>query len=243
MIKFFRQIRQSLINQNRTKKYLLYALGEIILVVIGILIALSINNWNNNRLNKNLEKRALISLKNDLHLQETIIQKQIDKENFFMTYADSCFNMLNSNIEVNRLAVLLDTLSVRLTFVANKATFNNMGAGGKSAVISNPELHKDIVEYYQFLDYTESVVNHNNLYRVNSQFGTYVLNNKLGINLGDNGRLYLKNDLKPDQKYELFKQLEGRSYSAENSRNKCELLLVRTKYLIDLIDKELESRD
>ncbi|MTE27857.1 DUF6090 family protein [Winogradskyella ouciana] len=243
MIQFFRKIRNNMIKENRFSKYLLYAIGEIILVVIGILIALQINNWNNNRLNKNLEKRTLISLKSDLNLQEKIIQRQIDKENFFMAYADSCLNMLNSNIEVKRLAVLLDTLSVRLTFVANKATFNNMGTGGKTAVISNPQLHKDIVEYYQFLDYTESVVNHNNLYRVNSQFGTYVLNNKLGINLRDNGTLYLKNDLMPDQKYELFKQLEGRSYSAENSRNKCELLLERTKYLIDLIDKELENRD
>ncbi|MDO1501171.1 DUF6090 family protein [Winogradskyella maritima] len=49
MIKFFRQIRQNMIHQNRTKKYLLYAIGEIILVVIGILIALQINNWNSNK--------------------------------------------------------------------------------------------------------------------------------------------------------------------------------------------------
>ncbi|NNL82601.1 MAG: hypothetical protein HKP28_04370, partial [Winogradskyella sp.] len=49
MIKFFRHIRQSMINQNKTKKYVLYAVGEIVLVVIGILIALQINNWNENR--------------------------------------------------------------------------------------------------------------------------------------------------------------------------------------------------
>ena len=46
MIKFFRKIRQNLVNKNKTGKYLKYAIGEIILVVIGILIALSINNWN-----------------------------------------------------------------------------------------------------------------------------------------------------------------------------------------------------
>lgn len=48
MIKFFRQIRRTLINQNNMGKYLKYAIGEIILVVLGILIALSINNWNEN---------------------------------------------------------------------------------------------------------------------------------------------------------------------------------------------------
>ena len=49
MIKFFRKIRQQLLQENRFSKYLLYAIGEIVLVVIGILIALQINNWNENR--------------------------------------------------------------------------------------------------------------------------------------------------------------------------------------------------
>ena len=46
MIKFFRKIRQKLLTENKFSKYLLYAIGEIVLVVIGILIALQINNWN-----------------------------------------------------------------------------------------------------------------------------------------------------------------------------------------------------
>ena len=49
MIKFFRSIRKSLLNEGKTSKYFKYAIGEIILVVIGILIALQINNWNENR--------------------------------------------------------------------------------------------------------------------------------------------------------------------------------------------------
>jgi hypothetical protein len=48
MIKFFRKIRQRLLSENKLSKYLIYAIGEIILVVIGILIALQINNWNEN---------------------------------------------------------------------------------------------------------------------------------------------------------------------------------------------------
>jgi hypothetical protein len=46
MIKFFRKIRQKLLVENKISKYLLYAIGEVVLVVIGILIALSVNNWN-----------------------------------------------------------------------------------------------------------------------------------------------------------------------------------------------------
>ena len=52
MIKFFRQIRYKLMSQNLTGRYFKYAIGEILLVVIGILIALQINNWNQNRLEK-----------------------------------------------------------------------------------------------------------------------------------------------------------------------------------------------
>ena len=66
MIKFFRKIRQGLIKENRTGKYLLYAVGEIILVVIGILIALSINNWNENRKIQIKTQSYLSEILNDL---------------------------------------------------------------------------------------------------------------------------------------------------------------------------------
>ena len=69
MIKFFRRIRQRLLTENKFSKYLLYAIGEIILVVIGILIALSINNWNEDRkeslIEKNYLRRLLADLEND----------------------------------------------------------------------------------------------------------------------------------------------------------------------------------
>ena len=52
MIKFFRKIRQKLLNENRFSKYLVYAIGEIVLVMIGILLALQVNNWNELRKKK-----------------------------------------------------------------------------------------------------------------------------------------------------------------------------------------------
>ena len=68
MIKFFRHIRKSLLMENKTGKYLKYAIGEIILVVIGILIALSINNWNEERKNRILEDDYYCMEKGLLHL-------------------------------------------------------------------------------------------------------------------------------------------------------------------------------
>ena len=66
MIKFFRHIRKSLLMENRTSKYFKYAIGEIILVVIGILIALQINTWNQNRIYLKIEKQLLSELLENL---------------------------------------------------------------------------------------------------------------------------------------------------------------------------------
>lgn len=70
MIKLFRNIRQNMIKDNRFSKYMLYAIGEIILVVIGILIALSINNWNQKRLKHeqliSVYERIVIDIDNDV---------------------------------------------------------------------------------------------------------------------------------------------------------------------------------
>jgi hypothetical protein len=66
MINFFRKIRQQLLNENKFSKYLLYAIGEIVLVVIGILIALSINNQNELRKRDLLETFVLKEFKKNL---------------------------------------------------------------------------------------------------------------------------------------------------------------------------------
>tara|TARA_R110002074_G_scaffold231282_2_gene402869 strand:- start:4200 stop:4949 length:750 start_codon:yes stop_codon:yes gene_type:complete len=66
MIKFFRKIRQNLLMENKTSKYFKYAIGEIILVVIGILIALQINNWNENKKQEITTKNYLEALKIEL---------------------------------------------------------------------------------------------------------------------------------------------------------------------------------
>ena len=66
MIKFFKSIRQELVMKNDTSKYFKYAIGEVVLVMVGILLALQVNNWNNTRAKKQLEKTVLLQLKEDL---------------------------------------------------------------------------------------------------------------------------------------------------------------------------------
>lgn len=73
MIKFFRHIRKTLISENNMGKYFKYAIGEIILVVVGILIALSINNWNEQRKTNNREQFLLSALEQEfIHNQKEL---------------------------------------------------------------------------------------------------------------------------------------------------------------------------
>ena len=77
MLNFFRKIRLSLLGSNSTGRYLLYAVGEILLVVVGILIALQINNWNETRKNRAKELKALIDLKEEFAItRQRITEKQ-----------------------------------------------------------------------------------------------------------------------------------------------------------------------
>nr|WP_299339611.1 DUF6090 family protein [Allomuricauda sp.] len=99
MIKFFRRIRQTLISENvaeqqagKFSKYLLYAIGEILLVVVGILIALQINNWNEQR-KKNEQltqyrKNLITELKTDLRVLDSLDQQRAAHEKNINDYID-----------------------------------------------------------------------------------------------------------------------------------------------------------
>jgi hypothetical protein len=77
MVKFFRKIRQQLLSENKFTKYLMYAVGEIVLVVIGILIALSINHWNDQRKNSAFEQDILLLIDKNLQQHASRNEKEI----------------------------------------------------------------------------------------------------------------------------------------------------------------------
>jgi hypothetical protein len=80
MIKFFRHIRQQVIKENRVSRYVLYAIGEIVLVVIGILFALQINNWNSERLARqtihNYYERMYVEIESEIEVVESFIKEE-----------------------------------------------------------------------------------------------------------------------------------------------------------------------
>ncbi|MBO0340601.1 DUF6090 family protein [Flagellimonas profundi] len=91
MIKLFRKIRQKMLTENNFSKYLIYAIGEIILVVIGILIALQINNWNEYRKDRIREQAILKNLQIDF---QTNIKNVNDASSNFMVAYEASANLL-----------------------------------------------------------------------------------------------------------------------------------------------------
>ena len=98
MIKFFRKIRQNLLMENKNGKYFKYAIGEIILVVIGILLALQINNWNENRLKTNSVKTYLTNLIQDLKEDQKKLDQMYAWQSFKYYSMQYLLKMEGSNI-------------------------------------------------------------------------------------------------------------------------------------------------
>jgi hypothetical protein len=95
MIGFFRKIRRKLANENQFVKYSRYAVGEIMLVVVGILIALQINNWNESRKQQNEFKNILYTISQDLK-QDTLVANNIIK--YYKDIEISSLKIINKKI-------------------------------------------------------------------------------------------------------------------------------------------------
>lgn len=156
MIKFFRKIRLNLLAGNKFTKYLLYALGEIILVVIGILIALAINNANQNRINSNNEQVYLHGLEQEFKTSKLKLQEltSVNKRNYegskkiigYITYKDKT----PSEAEFSKL--LYNTFSNDIGFNPNNSLLNEMINSGNIKNLSNPELRRKLTNWLSTIE-------------------------------------------------------------------------------------------
>lgn len=165
MIKLFRNIRQNLLNEGKTTKYFKYAIGEIILVVIGILIALQINTWNSNRIQKQKETVYLINIKRDLKEQLATIDSQIAFETRRIEAALPIIKhyKLHQTFKVDSLfTISMGTLTGRNTFVKNDPTYTELISSGNIDIISDDILKDNVIKYYQELGRIELIINKNN---------------------------------------------------------------------------------
>ncbi|TXE15692.1 hypothetical protein ES692_15545 [Psychroserpens burtonensis] len=155
MIKFFRHIRKDLMEKNKTGTYVKYAIGEIVLVVIGILIALSISNWNENQKDKETEFYVLEEILNNLKEDALLIEGIIAKREDANTSAKNMLGYLKQDtVDVDVLSRdFLNYLSFERYFPINNAYEILKSKGLK---LSNNKLTTRISRYY---DYEQNKVN------------------------------------------------------------------------------------
>jgi hypothetical protein len=182
MIKFFRKIRENMLTENKFSKYLLYALGEIVLVVIGILIALQINNWNEFNKEREIEKIILNEIRDNL---------KFDLEDFESNIA----NLQNKAISATSILKILEnnspyTDSIGYFFYylktyphfSNKSNGYNLLQSKGLGIIQNDSIRKKITDLYedryQYLKtYEKERIDYNNSLesKVSPYYGTRTL--------------------------------------------------------------------
>ncbi len=149
MIKFFRNIRQRLLTENKFSKYLLYAIGEIILVVFGILIALSINNWNEARKSRVVEIELLKTIKTDL--DRTLLDLKDDYESYLKSQkSGNRFQrfLIGEKMLEDSIFLHFHSLSQDRHFFPNSSGYESLKSSDMN-MISNDSLRLQITELYE----------------------------------------------------------------------------------------------
>jgi hypothetical protein len=155
MIKFLRRIRQNLLSEGNAGKYLKYAIGEIFLVVVGILIALQINNWNEKKNEQSIEKDYMQNMLEDLQNDLTIYKNFQKSNSEIYTLIDSIIYGLKSDHRKERVSELSYwTRTVTLKWMIIHPidrTYEQMKSSGHLRLVKNKPVSDGISNYYNSL--------------------------------------------------------------------------------------------
>ena len=241
MLRFFRFIRRPPLNQGQMKKYSLYAIGEILLVVIGILIALQINNWNEQRKDRIKEKQYLQNLYKDLDGQSEVIATQIQFEDQFKKETANALTIIHKNEIFQKLDTLYQltyALSRRKTFTKFTPTYEDLKATGNLQIILNEKLKGEIITYYHHLENTTRIVERNNA-NLDDSYKRSMNENKFGFFKNAKGKLYNKKLRDPENVFTLIHLLQMKQFSANKHLELMQELEKITNDLKQLIQKEI----
>ena len=160
MIKFFRKIRQKLLTENKFSKYLLYAIGEILLVVIGILIALQINNWNektkDNAKSVNYINRLIADISKDTTTINSELRQGLDHEKIYKGYFDF---LKQGNIKPGHLKDSIDEFPQSWAMLDfTQTTYNELISSGNFDVIDEKK-RIALIEYYNISESFKNMIN------------------------------------------------------------------------------------
>ncbi len=144
-----RKMRHNGIGKNRVMRYLMYAFGEILLVVAGILIALQVNNWNEQRKILELEHDVLLEIRDNLVADEVSLKNDLRINGDIIKSTLHIGSALRENIPINdSLELHLGNLAWNTIFTVKKSGYENLRSAGFQ-VIQNDSLRRAITEMYE----------------------------------------------------------------------------------------------
>ena len=258
MIKFFRKIRYNLMETGKTGKYFKYAIGEIVLVVIGILIALQINNWNEHRLERIEEKAILEAIKVDFKNAIVEFNELNNNRTVLEEASKTIFTIIKSKEIIYTKTELDSILSILLigpTYNSQTKTLEVLFNSGKMNFISNDSIKDKLVNWSKLVeDMTEGELQGSEVLKdkviplLNTYVSFFDLNTKFKFKNYDMFDKTLQSAYSSNYK-ELF---EDRNFenvlSLRELYNKVAIietnqLIVEAKNIIELINTELKIDD
>ena len=239
MIKFFSKIRQRLLSENKFSKYLIYAIGEILLVVVGILIALQINNWNDERKDRAREINILTEIKRNLGVNVKQFSLAIEQQESIIQNIDIIMGQIKSNIPYH------DSLGGKYTSISWTEEFNISSSALETLktmgfdLISSDTLRESIIHlfnirYIQISDVIQKV-SLADYTKLNSVYLRHIEYDKEGRGIVNDFE-----KLKKDT--EFINMLSGRRLWKVDIINTYKELIEESLQLSKLIDEELKRR-
>lgn len=173
MIALLRKIRQNLLKENGVSKYLIYALGEIVLVVIGILIALQINGWNQNRSNAILENEYYCRLLDDVKQDREQLDNLLKAADIRLKAANQAARLLQQQhaiklevgTEINK-----TILAIYYDFTPNNSAFEDLKSGANLNIIRDKGVIKALNNYFNKIEGYVSIAKVNSEHAVAIHF-------------------------------------------------------------------------
>ncbi|NMM49897.1 DUF6090 family protein [Marinigracilibium pacificum] len=249
MITVFRKIRQKLLHENRFTRYLIYALGEIILVVIGILIALQINNMNSQRIDREKEQAYLLELKANL-IQDSLSLTEV--KNFNKIKKKSIYSLLqifnDTLTNYDRIQIFAQNTQVFTdyrVFEPISTTYSNMLSAESIAIIRDNDLKKLLSEYYGH-DYKHGVQERiimMNRYVVDEFFPEFTTREMVQRSLKLSTELPEIKDLEIHKNQRLFSNLHGILYILDYQNNMLSKTMNLNQQLIKNINESLNDKN
>ena len=238
MIKFFRNIRKTLLSEGKTSKYLKYAIGEIILVVIGILIALQVNNWNELRKHRANEKLYLESLYKDILEMDKHYEWRFEKSNQLLKTSRDGFQYLNNCGTFSNKMALDSTLLTHQAlpdFFIIDGTYNEMLTGSILTSLSNTELKNNIIQLFTEINSLNEYITYfrTDLGRASSIIWKYV-----GFEYNTSNLLKVNYDLKDIC---LINEFKNALVEVIDSREDYTSSILELKMMIDLLKEQLHE--